>query len=134
MTNPTPAFENNDASGYQQYPTTSWGNEQSPAPATKNGEPGFFAALFDLSFSHFITVKFAKYIYTIMLVLYAVLAVGVFITTAADSFLTALAALIIMAIFGLFFAISLRLWLESAVAWIRTAENTTQIRNHLTGR
>lgn len=138
------------------YPASSAYPQQQPlteqASATQNpvwtGESsstgdhkGFFAALFDFSFSHFITLKFAKLIYILAVALNAVFMFFVVIGASTFVFddyygffsglLIFIFAIIAAAVSALLNVIFLRIGLELAVSVIRLAQNSTEIKNKL---
>ncbi|GGM92536.1 hypothetical protein GCM10007092_02040 [Thermus composti] len=93
---------------------------------------GFFQALLDFSFEHFVTVRLVGVIYALALaagVVYALIAVvGAFETSPGFGVLT----LLILAPLGLFlYAVAVRVALEATVALLRVAENTREIRDLL---
>ena len=86
---------------------------------SKQTADGFFSALFDFSFSQYITLKFARVIYLISAVLIGLCWVfGLLVSLAAfsDGTLAALVSLI-----------SARVTLEFMVSAIKTAQNTSEI-------
>lgn len=96
-------------------------------PARAGKEKGFFAALFDLSFKSFITIKFASILYVAGIVL---LTVGWLIITISAFTESAGAgiAMLFLGLIGLFIYIVLfRLMLEFYVAMVRTAQNTSML-------
>lgn len=132
-----------------------WGSAQSPAaapyPATgggasgdgRFGEAGFFKALFDFKFEHFITVKFSSFLYVIAFVVAALMWLmsivnGIFLGLAWGSMNSFYGEggfnafpLIVSILFGwipsVIALIAMRLGLEFAVATVRTAQNTGRI-------
>lgn len=131
-----------------------WGSAQSPAaapyPATggssaggRMGEAGFFKALFDFKFEHFITVKFSSFLYVIAFVVAALMWLmnivnGIFLGFAWGSMNSFYGEggfnavpLILSILFGwipsVIALIAMRLGLEFAVATVRTAQNTGRI-------
>jgi protein-S-isoprenylcysteine O-methyltransferase Ste14 len=90
-------------------------------------DPNFFKALFDFSFSQFITVKFASFIYAAALILVGLGYVGVVISALSQNILAGFGALIFGALVALLYVIFIRIGLEFSVAMIRTAQNTTKI-------
>ncbi|WP_062948183.1 DUF4282 domain-containing protein [Brachybacterium sp. sponge] len=152
-----------DAWGAQSAPSApqppaqdqAWGSAQSPAaapyPATgggasgdgRFGEAGFFKALFDFKFEHFITVKFSSFLYVIAFVVAALMWLmsiinGIFLGIAWGSMNSFYGEggfnafpLILSILFGwipsVIALIAMRLGLEFAVATVRTAQNTGRI-------
>jgi len=96
-------------------------------------DQGFFATLFDTGFSSFITTKFIRILYIVLLFVIAVGAfMAVFAFTAAFSevlppavgFLLALP----VAVLGFFvYVIIARIWLEIIIVIFRMAENLQQM-------
>lgn len=133
-------------SGSQGYNTSSYGApnaNQSQFNATaknvKSEGKGFFAALFDVNFDSFISLKFAKFIYILNLVvagLYLLFFwVGPFIGLLSDgetvgAILWLLFMWIPMAIILLISIIGTRVFLEFVIATIKTAENTSKMVNN----
>ena len=100
----------------------------------KKTADSFFAALFDFSFSQYITLKFARVIYLISAVLIGLCWVfGLLMTLAAfgNGFVSGLLALLGFLIVGTLAAlvslISARVTLEFMVSAIKTAQNTSEI-------
>ena len=101
-------------------------------PSQPDGEPGratkdkgFFAALFDLSFKSFITIRFASILYIAGIVL---LTLGWLIFTVMSFAADPGAGVVVFfgGLIGLFIYIVLfRLMLEFYVATVRTAQNTS---------
>lgn len=96
-----------------------------PQGQAANADPGFFKALFDVSFRNYVTLKFAKVIFIILIVL-AVLGwlTGITLGFTVDPIVGILALL--FGWIGPFIALVIyRVLLEAAVALIRTAQNTS---------
>lgn len=94
---------------------------------------GFFSALFDLSFSSFITLKFAKFIYIFNMVLLAVaFIVGLFVVVVNVSgfevFLAFFGFLLAWVVFSFIWLVLTRLWIEAMIAVVRIAQNTSALR------
>ena len=116
----------------------------SARPDVAGQSRSFISALFDFSFSQFITLGFAKLIYIVAVVATAVLmfftVIGVFATVFSGS--VGIVEGIFVFIFGLFAAIVggainlivVRLVLELAVSIIRLAQNSTEIKEELRRR
>lgn len=95
-------------------------------------DSGFFKALFDFSFSNFITVKFAKVIYMLILAVIALFVlVSSLVIIAQGLTVGNLLMLIVSVVGGFFYLILARLGLEFSVAMIRVAQNSTEIRDEL---
>ena len=103
----------------------------------RNGEPGFFAALFDLDFAHFVSIKFAKVLYVLGIALNVLAWIGwvVFFFAAASAVgsYDGGGAFVILGVLALLFGwvfvglnvIVLRVVIELVVAQVRTAQNTS---------
>ena len=107
-------------------------------PSSNNGRKkpgdGFFQALFDFSFSRFITIDFAKVIYAIFLGLIALAwAAGLiasligFSEGVGEGFLGLIVYLIVGTALALFATVGARLSLEFYVATVKTAQNTSKL-------
>ncbi|TRW43873.1 DUF4282 domain-containing protein [Georgenia yuyongxinii] len=100
---------------------------QAPYPPAGQGGSSFFHALFDFSFSRYITLTFAKVIYGISIGLSIVAwLIYLFAGFAYEPGLGVL-TLLLGWIPALFFIIVARVSLEFAVAMIKTAENTSAL-------
>ncbi len=86
---------------------------------------GFFGALFDVSFTSFVTTKIIKVIYVITLVLIGLGALGFTIAAFSQSAAGGLFVLLIAApLVGLLYVIYARVLLEIVIAIFRIMENT----------
>lgn len=123
-------------SGYahtQGFPPT--GNEQFQGGApdgrfdsfddAKNMSAPFFRSLLDLSFSNFITIKFASFIYVFMIIFIAIGYLFAVIAAFSQDFLAGVGVLIIGVPIALVYVVLVRLGLELSVAMVRTAQNTS---------
>ena len=90
-------------------------------------EKGFFASLFDVSFTSFVTVRLIKVIYVITLVLIGLAALVFVVAAFADSVGAGVFVLVIVApLLSLLYVIYARVLLEIVMAIFRIAENTGQ--------
>ena len=88
-------------------------------------EKGFFASLFDISFTSFVTVRIIKVIYVITLVLIGLAALVFIVAAFADSVGAGVFVLVILApVVSLLYVIYTRVLLEIVIAIFRIAENT----------
>ncbi|MGO1924719.1 MAG: DUF4282 domain-containing protein [Brachybacterium tyrofermentans] len=135
----SPAYgQGSPAAGAQIPQDPSW----VPAPK-QDGEAGFFRALFDFTFTHFITVKFSAFLYIVAFVVALLLwlgqilcgimfgaMLGSFNSFYGESSFNAV-PLILAIVFGwipsVIALIAMRLGLEFSVATVRTAQNTKKI-------
>lgn len=135
----SPAYGQGSPASGPQIPQETPG---APAP-TAQGEAGFFRALFDFTFTHFITVKFSAFLYIVAFlvailmwlgqILMAIL-FGVALGSANSYFDEAsfnAVPLVLAIVFGwipsVISLIAMRLGLEFSVATVRTAQNTKTI-------
>lgn len=152
-----------DPYGQQSAPSASqpdaaqgpaWGSAQTPSAAphgggatqagsSSGGEAGFFKALFDFRFEHFITVKFSSFLYVIAFVVAALMWLSNIVSGIMFGFAWGSmnsyfgepsfspVPLILSILFGwipsVIALIAMRLGLEFAVATVRTAQNTGRI-------
>ncbi|MHA2788189.1 DUF4282 domain-containing protein [Corynebacterium sp. S7] len=120
----------NPQQGYPQYPAG--GSQQQNAQ--QSGGVSFFGALFDFSFTNFITIRFAKVIYIVAIVFLAlywafmlVFSLSAFSEGIGIGLLALFAVLIIGGLLFLFGIIMARVTLEFYVSMVRTAENTSKM-------
>jgi hypothetical protein len=89
---------------------------------------GFFAALFDMSFSEFITIKLIKVLYMLAIVgagIGALVIVGGGLATAEGA--GKLLYLILAPVLFIVYVIGARVWLELIIVIFKIAENTTKL-------
>lgn len=92
---------------------------------------GFFAKLFDLSFSEFIAVQIAGVLYGIGILLIGLFCIAGILVGLSQGAGPGLGALIVMPLLFLVYVIFFRIALESFIAAIRTAENTSRIASSI---
>lgn len=94
-------------------------------------QKGFIGALFDFSFSEFVTTKIIKFLYGLFLILIALGTLfGLFMalfTMFRTSFLLGFFQLILVPILALIYLILARAWTEIIIVLFRIAENTTTL-------
>jgi hypothetical protein len=103
------------------------------APPT-DGAKGLFASLFDFNFTSFITLKFLKVIYALLMGLIFLAGIIVFFGALLSG--TAggvLFGLFIVPILVIVYLLILRVYLESLALFFRIGENTQAIRQSLGG-
>ena len=93
---------------------------------------GFFGALFDMSFSEFVTTKLIKLLYIILLLLIAIALVvaeisGLVTLFRHGTFLQGLLLVVIAPLGALLYVIVARMWMEIVIVLFRIAENTTDL-------
>lgn len=89
---------------------------------------GFFASLFDMSFSSLVTPKIIKVIYVLTLIAIALLAILFTISAfSTNSGFGALTLLILAPIFSLFYIVYARVFLEFFIAIFRVAETNAEL-------
>ncbi|MGR3275378.1 DUF4282 domain-containing protein [Acaryochloris sp. 'Moss Beach'] len=92
---------------------------------------GFFAKLFDLSFSEFIAIQIAGVLYGIGILFIGLFALLILIGGLTQGALPAIGALIFAPLVFVLNIIFFRITLEAFIASIRTAENTSRIANSI---
>ena len=95
-------------------------------------DKGFVGALFDLSFSEFVTTKLIKILYILLLIIILIgLVVGLVTSFVSlfsrGGFLSGLMGLIFTPIGALIWVIMARVWMELIIVVFRIAENTTDL-------
>lgn len=94
----------------------------------------FFQTLFDFSFSSFITTRIIGLVYAIALFFIGCIMLVIIANSFRNGFLTGIGFLIIAPLIALIYIMLVRIGLESLIAGIKTAENTTQIVKYLNER
>lgn len=112
----------------------------------RGGRKGFFGALFDLSFRHFVTGKVVSFLYVISLIfavlnalfsaMYLSVLLGAFLSAAADSSAAGwvvgiLLFCIVAPLLLLLSVVYVRVLLEIVVVLFRIADNTAETARHL---
>jgi hypothetical protein len=88
---------------------------------------GFLGALFDFSFSSFVTARLIRVLYVLGLILAGIGALAMIITGLTQSFLQGVLMLIVAPLFFLLAAMYLRVVLELLIVVFRIAENVERI-------
>jgi len=97
-------------------------------PFQVHAAKGFFQALFDFSFSAFITPKLIKVLYILFMIMIGLGCLAFVIAAfAANAAAGILVLLIVAPIIFLFYVIMARVYLELVIALFRIAENTTEL-------
>jgi len=111
-----------------------------PTPAARISPPismeqgaGFFASLFDFSFTEFITTKLIKFLYGLGMLLGALMALALIIGGFAQSAIVGILFLVLSPLVFLLYVIGARVWLELVIVVFRVAEHTAEIAKN-TGR
>ena len=106
---------------------------------TMNTKKGFFASLFDFSFSHFIARRIVGIIYGlsmvgVILAMLGIIAAGIF-SGMYDGFfywlIRAVGAIVISPLVAVVYLLFIRVSLEALVAGIVTAENSAEIKDYV---
>ena len=87
----------------------------------------FLSALFDFSFSEFVTTKIIKILYGIFIVLAGIAALVAIIVGFIDSAGQGILMLILSPLVFLLYVIMARVWLELVIVIFRIAENVGEI-------
>ena len=91
-------------------------------------EKGFFGALFDLSFSSFVTTKIIKVLYVLAIVIAGIIALAYTIAAFAADPVLGLLTLVILAPLGfLLYVIYTRVFLELIIVIFRILETNTEL-------
>ncbi len=88
---------------------------------------GFFGKLFDFSFHDFITPTITAILYGIFVVFAGIIAIGFIVGGFTQGAALGIIALILSPAVFLLFVIMFRMMLESMIALIRIAQNTTDL-------
>lgn len=87
----------------------------------------FFAKLFDISFSEFISVQIIGILYALGILAAGLLALGLIIGGFSQGALAGISALLFSPLIFLLYVILVRIGLEAFLASIKTSENTRRI-------
>lgn len=90
-------------------------------------EKGFFARLFDFSFSEFITTSIIKIIFALVVVFSAIAVLMMLVTGFRGGALTGILALILSPLAFLLYVLLGRVWCELIIVVFRIAENTGRL-------
>ncbi|HMP74323.1 MAG TPA: DUF4282 domain-containing protein [Kiritimatiellia bacterium] len=88
---------------------------------------GPLTALFDLSFTEFITTKFIKALYVVLMGISAIVALFMIGNGFSRSFGSGLLMLILAPLLFLLYVFFARIWCELIIVLFRIAENTTRL-------
>jgi len=88
---------------------------------------GFLGALFDFSFSEFITIKLIKILYILGIIFSTIVAIIFIVSGFNISTGVGIIFLILSPIIFLLYVILIRIWLEIIIVIFKIAENTKQL-------
>ena len=94
---------------------------------------GLFAGLFDVSFTTFITLKFLRVIYIVLMVLILLAGLTFLLRGLTQGGGTAVAAIVLVPVFMLLYLVFARISMELIALFFRIGENTSIIAVHLAG-
>lgn len=106
----------------------------SPQPRRIDLKTIGLAALFDLEFNQFITLKLVKVLYVIGMVIAAIATLVFAFSGFQTSAMAGLITLIVSPVVLLLWLLGLRVYLELVVALIRIAQNTSEMLNRMPER
>ena len=93
-------------------------------PNTQIEAKGFFAGLFDFGFTSFITLKFLRLIYGVLVVLILLAGVVAFLGSISQGGIYILVAIVIVPIVTLIYLVLTRVSMEMVALFFRIGENT----------
>lgn len=94
-----------------------------PAPSPQDQAKGFFGALFDFGFNHFITPMIVKFVYILATVALGLLYVIVLVMTFSQSAAGGLVVLIVGPVVVILYLAFIRMTLEFYLAIVRMSED-----------
>ena len=97
---------------------------------------GLFGALFDMTFEHFATIKFAKIIYLLLLIGWAIGMLAFLVLTvigSAGGGEKAFTIIIVLPLVAFFTLLYMRVIMESLIVMFRIAENTRLTAESVSG-
>ena len=91
-------------------------------------EKGFFEAIFDLSFSEFVTIKIIKFLYVLAIIASATMTI-IFIVGgfATESVAVGVLFLLLSPVIFMLYVLMARVWLELIIVVFKIAENTSRL-------
>ena len=89
-------------------------------------EKGFFASLFDLSFTEFVTPKIIRVLFLIAIVFAALVALSFIVNGFSHGALVGLVMLVLAPVIFIVYVLLARVWLEVIIIMFRIADNTRQ--------
>jgi len=93
-----------------------------------SSEKGFFAAIFDLSFSEFVTIKIIKFLFALAIIASAVMTIILIVGGfATESIAVGVMFLILSPIIFFLYVLMARVWLELIIVVFKIAENTSRL-------
>lgn len=99
------------------------------------GQPkGFFAALFDFGFTSFVTLKFLKVIYSILVVLVLLAGLVFLIAGLSQGGLAAVASVFLAPVVTLLYLVFIRVSMEVIALFFRIGESTSVMAAALAGQ
>ena len=114
----------------QQYPQYAQPQQPAPAyamPVSADEAKGFIAALFDLSFTSFITTKIIKFMYIVAIIICGLYALGMVGAAFSSNSMLGLGALIVAPLLFLLFVVMARIYMELVIVIFRGAEHLAEI-------
>lgn len=90
-------------------------------------EKGFFASLFDMSFSDFVTIRIIKFLYILGIILAGIAGLVFIVSGFANGIGTGILFLLLSPFIVLVYILMTRIWLELIIVVFRIAENTSQL-------
>lgn len=97
----------------------------SPATSPRLEAKGFLTGLFDFSFTTFITLKFLRVIYAVLLVLILLTGLVFLVAGLSEGGATAVLSLLFVPVFTLLYLVLARIYLELVALLFRIGENTS---------
>ena len=88
---------------------------------------GFIGALFDMSFTQFVTTKLIKLLFMISIGISGLVALGVLFYGLTSGGFMAVVGIIVAPVLFLLYVLGARIWLELVIVVFRIAENTAEI-------
>ena len=96
-------------------------------PVSADEAKGFIGALFDLSFTNFITTKIIKFMYIVAIVVCALYALAMVGAAFSSNSMLGLGALIVSPLLFLLFVVLARIYMELVIVIFRGAEHLAEI-------
>ena len=95
---------------------------------TSGGDSGFLQALFDFTFSQFVTVKLVRVLYVLMLIVGVFAAVAIVVSLFSQGLLYGIFSILLAPLGFILVMTVTRVWLEMLIVLFRIADHLREIR------
>jgi hypothetical protein len=108
---------------------TQYSDDRAEELYASGGESGFLEALFDFTFSQFVTVKLVRVLYVLMLIVAVFAAVVIVVSLFSQGLLYGLFSILLAPLGFLLVMVVSRVWLEMMIVLFRVADYLREINS-----